>query len=285
MLLTMSWLFACAEGPSADTLITDLRVVAVDADRPEVAPGEPVTFTSTIADPEQTGADVVSWTCTAFGPPGSACAEASVAWGLGTPTPWMASDEPVDERVNVDFVAPMAVASVLSDEVPSRPTSVWTLACEPGLCPFIDRFRDGLDAGVVSDDLAADLTDPDRWMAALPFSGVSLTRRSLWVSLNAPEARNNNPVLSVELPATLTADEPVDVLVSAEDPDGDPLQIFPYATAGGFGLPQIPLDGEPSAPVALYGPADADGNVRVYVTVTDERGGTASWAGSLPVAP
>ena len=97
-------LVACAMGPSEETLLTDLRVVAAVAEPPEVAPGEETTIEVTVADPSGAGAEVLVW----------------------TPAGRFAGDL-VDQRVTGTLP--------VSDEVGAAP--LWVLACEPGLCPMI----------------------------------------------------------------------------------------------------------------------------------------------------
>ena len=52
-LLLLTGVFGCAMGPSAETLVDELRVLAVLADKPEARPGETVALESLVVDPRR----------------------------------------------------------------------------------------------------------------------------------------------------------------------------------------------------------------------------------------
>ena len=54
-LLLLTGVFGCAMGPSAETLVDELRVLAVLADKPEARPGETVALESLVVDPLDAG--------------------------------------------------------------------------------------------------------------------------------------------------------------------------------------------------------------------------------------
>lgn len=233
----------CTSGIAPETTLSDVRVVALDADAPEVAPGDAIVFDALVADPLGGGTQLALWT----------------DWGLGGPITQVVG-VPEDERFTTTITAPATLEASTVD--------VWALACRDALCDVLGD----IDANV----------EPPTLLADLPFEGVSLARRSIVVSNRPAEERNTNPVLTVAPPAAFSPDVAVDVVVEAEDAEGDAITVAPYATAGGFGtILQLLVDAEPSA-LPLYGPADGD-SVRIYVTATDGQGGSASWSGDVVV--
>ncbi len=110
------WLLGLAGcmGPSEQTLIDELRLVAMRTDPAVVDPGAPLTLTVTVADPRGDGGDLLVWTCLEQG-----CATVL---------------QPVSEQVLVPLGVP-------------GPLPIWALACAPGLCGDLseaseDRLRD-----------------------------------------------------------------------------------------------------------------------------------------------
>ena len=60
-------LAGCMPGPSAETLVDELRVIAAVAEPPEVMPAETSNLEVVVADPLQNGAQVAVWACTPAG--------------------------------------------------------------------------------------------------------------------------------------------------------------------------------------------------------------------------
>lgn len=286
---TAGWglLAGCSTGPNDETLIPDVRVVSVDATSPELNPGETVGLTATVADPLGKGVEMVAWSCTAFGLAGTPCLEAQANFGVGSPTPLLVAPDLVDEQASWELTASPALAAVFSEDLPELSVGVWTLACAPGLCPLIEDVRTALSTGEIDEALAADLADPDRWMADLPFRGVSLARRSVVVSLRPEEEQNHNPTIAVELPASVATEEEAEFAIQVVDNDPDPdeqLLAFPFTTAGGFAEAGLLLGADGSSTVAFYG-AETAGIAKVYVLTDDNSGGTATWRGTIEVTP
>ncbi len=276
-ILPLVFLAACGAGPQEETLLSELRVIAVVAEPPEVAPGEATTLTLTVADPLAAGADVVVWTCA---PIGGVCLEAT-AHDL---TDQVALASLQDQQVQVTLRPSALLAGALAEAPDGVPLPLWILACEPGLCPLVGRVSAALRAGgPAPEDLAVDLADPRAWIADLPAEGVSLAVRALTVSSRPPEARNRNPVIDdVAYLATPTAPESaLDLQVRATD-DGDALSALPFATSGGFGDPAVPLI-EGDATLTWFAPAEA-GEAELFVVVEDGVGGAAVWRGAVTVA-
>ena len=61
-LLSALFLGACM-GPNDETLVVELRVMAMVAEPPEVAPGAMTTITVHVADPLDEAPEVLFWTC------------------------------------------------------------------------------------------------------------------------------------------------------------------------------------------------------------------------------
>jgi hypothetical protein len=262
-MVTLWLLVGCMAGPNEDTVVDDVRVLAIQADPPEVGPGEASALTVTVVDPAGLAPDVLLWTCLDLG---EGCLEAA-----GPADSWLTLATPADEQILSPRFAPPALASVLGDELPTLPVPTWALACPPGVCPLIEDAREALGAGAVPEDLAARLAAPEAELASLGFEEVSLARASLWVTSLPESERNRAPVLQgVEIDGD-------QLIVTAEDPDGDDLQAWPYATAGAFERPQVPLGSDP----LVYYPPDDGGSARLYVVVDDSRGGQALWRGSF----
>jgi len=65
--LVFCLLLGCASGANPETLVDELRVVAIVAEPPEAVPGEEVQITAWLADPEESGAYAGAWTCVGVG--------------------------------------------------------------------------------------------------------------------------------------------------------------------------------------------------------------------------
>ncbi len=112
LLPLLTLLAACEEGPSPDTLIEDVQVVAAVADPPSVALGEPWTLTAHVADPKARGARVLVWSCI-----DDVC-ETALA-------------DLDDERAVIDVPA-------------ATPVPLWVMACDPEICDLDNPALDDL---------------------------------------------------------------------------------------------------------------------------------------------
>ena len=119
-------LVACSDGPNADTLVDDLRVLAIQATPPEVAPGDSVRFDLVVADPLDRGAEVLFWHCTSLG---EGCLE------QGTPHVWTPALDA--QRAVVETTVPDALAALATAE-PIRATIKSVL--RPGFAQDQIRF-------------------------------------------------------------------------------------------------------------------------------------------------
>lgn len=263
----MLWaLTACSSGPNEATLLDELRIISTVVEPPEVGPGESVQVQSTVVDPEQAGYELLVWACT---PTGDGCLEDAL---------------PLDQRLALpgDDPATFAVPAVPLPEDSELPLLLWSLACEPNLCPVIDDARAALAS---EGELPPALRNPYDMLQALPLLGVSLASRTLTVS-DRPEAeRNHNPVLTVdEAPPDRLAPEAEAVFTVRidDDTDEDELLTLGLTTAGGFSSPFYAVD-QGEAELTYFAPADPD-DALLFILVEDGLGGSALWTGQTQVA-
>ena len=274
----------CDSGPSAETLVDELRVVVMRPVSPEVAPGEAVAVDGAIADPLENGFQRLTWTCTRLG---SDCLEA-----LDPAAAWTGLDldlDPESGLIESGFVVSPALIEVASDE-PAPLVQLYTLACEPGLCPVIDRAAaDPAPDAAEADALRADLSDPIAMLGELPITGVSLASWSVDVSTRTVEDRREHPTLgdclltvdgapvgaSVALETRVEAGCPVDGAVDAD------AGLWGYATAGGWEGAVAEVEGDPvvADPYIWIAPdaATEAGAVDLWLVLTDGLGGL-DWA-------
>jgi len=287
-LLLLTGVFGCAMGPSAETLVDELRVLAVLADKPEARPGETIALESLVVDPLDAGYDVMAWTCTP-GPDG--CLESAgftgVAWdGLvaaaGPESPWVES---------AYFVAPLLAEFVGPDPVPL--VQHWTLACEPGLCPVLDAALEAPDPGSVeASALRAELGEPFTILEDLPMEGVSLALRSLAVSTRDDTERLQNPTVSCRsqdgedgAPLTVEAGGRLTMVCAVSGTyDGD-AALWGYTTAGGWEGEAQELDpGDTEKEYVWIAPEEVpEAAVPVWVVSVDGFGGVGLWSGEVEV--
>ena len=137
---------------------------------------------------------------------------------------------------------------------------------------------------------------PDAWkngealidgLKSLPFDGVSLAYRTLWLSDREVEVRRSNPVFSptFTLPETARPGERIELPFEVEVAGSD-TEAFGYSLSGGFGAisarvfeGQVSLDWY--APEELSEAEDS----KLWVVFQDEEGGSAVWTGTLGVSP
>jgi len=267
-------LVACG-GPVEETLVDELRIVAAIPSVAEAEPGATVSVNTLIVSPDAGSVDVLMWMCTPTGPPGSPCLEAS----SGTTGGWMA----VLRGAGLDASADLMVSPLLSNAVTGGPIPVptWFLACEPGLCPVINRAEAALTTNDA--DLPAVLADPSALLQALPITGVAATQRSLWVSTRPEAERNVHPVVVSGPSETLSGDAELGAEFDLELQDSGPLVAYSYATAGGFAEASTDADVD-GVTLTWFAPEEGEGTVDLYVVVQDSDGGEALWRGTAEIA-
>lgn len=289
--LLLTTVLGCSSGPSAETLVSELRVLAVLADTPEARPGETVALESLVVDPLDDGYDAIAWSCTFTG---ESCLESAgftgVVWdglvGAASPEdPWLAS---------AYFVPPQLSEFVSAEPVPL--VQHWTLACEPGLCPVIDEALAAPEPGsAAASTLQEQLSDPFSVLETLPMQGVSLGLRSISVSTRSDEERVRNPTVACrseegELGDALSVEAggrlPLVCEVSGTyDGDG---AIWGYTTAGGWEGEAQELDnGDTDKEYVFIGPDEVpevpEEPVPVWVVISDGFGGVGIWEGEVEI--
>jgi hypothetical protein len=261
-------LAACTPGPNEDTLVDELRVLAVVAEPPEIGAGETADITVHMADPLGAGFDAIVWSCL----PG----ERGTCLEDGTPLDQrVAVFRDGGETLSTTASAPAALAAFLAEGV-DLPVPVWTLACERGLCPPLDAIAAAAEAGATDPSADALLADPYSFMADLPLTGSTLAAWTVTVTARPGEERHDNPIFTMdELPKVVAAGDelPIDVIVDGEG-DAEPF-VFGYATAGGFGMTAYEVDDEGLAETSWFAPEKDPGAVVMWVVLQDDRGGAA----------
>lgn len=250
----------CADGPNDETLVPELRVLAIQADPPEAAPGGQVDLNVTIADPLGTGAEVLLWHCTDLG---TGCLED------GTEHSWRL--DLVEDGVSATATVPLALAALASEE-PLRATQLWALACEPGLCPQVEEPE------------AWDLSDPSAWLADLPMSGVSLGLNLMAISTREDRLANPELALATAQPLEIDAGGVLNLAfdVLLHSATTDEAYAFGYATAGGFELTEYAVGDDGEVSLAWYAPEEPS-TAELYVVVNDGEGGVGVWTGQAQV--
>jgi hypothetical protein len=288
--LLLAGAFGCAMGPSAETLVEELRVLAVLADKPEARPGETVAVESLVVDPLDTGYNAMSWTCTFTG---ESCLESAgftgEVWdGLVT------AEAPEDPWLQSSYtVAPQLAEFVGADPVPL--VQHWTLACEPKVCPALQVALAGPAPDTeAADFLVEELSDPFTMLETLPMQGVSLALRTISVSTRSDEQRVQNPTVECR-PKGGEVGDPLSVEAGGRLPmwcavsgtyDGD-AAIWGYTTAGGWEGEAQELDnGDTDKEYVWIAPKEApEAPVQIWVVNADGFGGVALWSGEVTVTP
>lgn len=250
-------------GPSDETLLDELRVLAMVPEAPEIQPGEATALDVRVVDPEAQGFDALVWTCTNTG---EGCLEDTTG---RAPV--------VDASGAGQLTSTVEASATLAYVVGTEPLpliAAWTLACRDGLCPLIEDVQAGLE---VDPALWADPTD---WIDELPMEGVSLALTTLSVSTRAVEERHPAPTLTgptdpleVETGGTLT------LSVTATGELDEEARLWGYAEGGGFVGASTRLDAEGAATMDWVAPEEP-GEVALYLVLVDGLGGAALWEGA-----
>lgn len=275
----LSALTGCS-GPNSETTVSELRVLSMVIDPPEAAAPSTVNVRSTVFVPGEVGLTgpsaasvAMTWTCTDLG---SGCVEAQLPNRGATVGP------PVDGALDAPISLPAVLADVVRDGTTVLPIPVWTLACDPGLCPILDQV--GAPAGTADGDAAdAFLSDPFTGMESLPLTGTSLAFSLLRVS--AREDPVQNPVLSGPDACSAAPGASTALTLSVTDADGAAYAgatAYGYASAGGFSMTEYTVqDGTVELEWFAPGGEDADAATEIpdsavlYLIVNGEDGGSA----------
>jgi len=274
-------LFACDMGPSADTVVDELRVLATLAEPPEALPGEAVALETLIVSPDGASYDVLMWTCTFTG---EACLEASGS------TAWdgMVLVEGATEQWQSSTVTVSSALGYVASAEPIPLVQHWALACEPGLCPVIDAAAadpaQGSDGATRLQEL---LSSPTDFLADLPMGGASLGLRTLSVSTRGVDERLQNPTVDCAVRQGFSSSTEVEGVVPYQcTVDGelsDVASAWGYATDGGWGGANVPLfAGDTEFDYDWFAPEES-AEVDAWVIVTDGVGGVGIFETGMEV--
>jgi hypothetical protein len=249
-------LLACTGGANPETLVDELRILALVFEPPEAPPGSPVQVVAHLADPKEKGAELAAWTCVGFG---GTCLESDASRA-----------EVAEGSPPALTLSAPAEAAAFFEEEEEVPVSVWAWACETGQCQDLD---DSLED-------AEFLSNPIETLEDRPIEGISLARRTFWVSLRDAAAQRQNPEVSLvsELPSTVA---PSSEMTLAFAVNGPAESGFGYATAGGFSETESEVD-EGELELTWVAPEEG-GVVTLWVVVQSEDQGTAVWSESVQV--
>lgn len=265
MVILPALLLGCS-GANEETLVDELRVLAMVPAAPEIAPMETTDVDTFVVDPAGDGASVLVWTCTRLG---ETCLEDDEGRTVSVVEP----DE--TGHVHTDVTASAALAAVAS-ESPLPLVSVWALACvDADTCPI---FADVADGTTVDADTWADPTD---LMRELPISGTSLAFTSLSVSTRTPDTRHVNPTVEVTTNKdTVAPGKKLKVSAQLAGELGDEAHVWGYAEAGGFTETDDRPNQNQKARLDWIAPDEA-GDVTAWLVVVDGLGGSALWEGTF----
>lgn len=263
--ITLLLVVGCG-GANDETLVDELRVMAMVAEPPEVTPGSESALSVYVADPAAVGPDVLTWTCTNLG---DGCLEAS------DPAQGATVGGVVGGRLEATVTASAALAGVVADGETVFPVLTWALACAPGTCPVIDLAASQPDPGSAeAEELSAFLADPFTAVADLPLEGTSLAYSQLGVSTRSAPLVNPS-VLAVDLAPSVSAGGEVDLAFTVEG-EGT-FTAYGYTSLGGFGATSYDVtDG--AVTMTWFG-SEAAGDAELWVVVNGEDGGSAVWTG------
>ena len=272
-------LIACG-GADPDTLIPDLRVMAIRQQPAEANPFAPITVEVWVANPEQKNVDIMVWPCTSFG---EDCLETE--YYTEQSEPWARAFSIEGNDAALYATATLSIPPLLGgllqeipeEEQPFRGGQLAVLACNAGLCPTINRVKAGIQP-------IEDLKNPTDLMSELPIFGASLAKRSLTLSNRDPALAIQHPELtaSFELPikTTLETDITLPFEVKLNSDANEDSLIYGYATAGAFGMNNrvnnLLRTSEGTAELNWVSP-DQQGEAQLYVIVENGVGGIDVW--------
>lgn len=258
-------LLACA-GPNDETLLEELRVLAMIPEAPEIAPEEQTDLDVLVVDPLDTGAEVLVWSCTTLD--GQICLEDIEGRSVEVM-------RPVEGHISTQVSASSSLGLIAGPE-PLPLIQVWALACEEGLCPLIEQVRAG-------ESIATELwANPLDWMSELPKQGVSLAATSLSVSTRSVEERHGAPTMDAVTSSDSTRPGgEIQIEATATGELGEEAKIWAYTEAGGFTATNTRPDEMGVAKLTWIAPETSETEVPVYLVLVDGLGGSALWEGVI----
>ncbi len=289
MSATLLLLLAACGGRNDQTSLTELRVVAMIAEPPEVGPGQSTTLTSVVVDPAAAGVETLTWTCTDLG---EGCIEPTLGpdWyvtgtpdidgvvtatfavpGLGGPPPATGDTGAGDTGGSFDTGTGDTGGGFDTGTLPAALPLIgaYTLACAPGICPVITKAQ----AGTLE---ASDLADPTALMKGLPLTGTSLATRRIWLGSGVNAHQNPQATLAEE-PVVGTE---VALRFTVTGTFGEEPSAFGYAEGGAVNAARYRIEADGTVTLTWI-PPEEGGLGNVYVVFNDDLGGTALWRRTL----
>ena len=303
MSATLFLLLAACGGRNDQTTLTELRVVAMIAEPPEVGPGQSTTLTSVVVDPAAAGVETLTWTCTDLG---EGCIEPTLGpdWyvigtpdidgvvtatfavpGLGGPPPGTGDTGAGDTGAGDTGAGDTGAGDTGTGDTGTGDTGggsdtstlpaavpligAYTLACAPGVCPVITKAQ----AGTLE---ASDLADPTAMMKGLPLTGTSLATRRIWLG-SGVNAHQNPQATLAEAPVVGSE---VALRFTVTGTFGEEPSAFGYAEGGAFDAARYRIE-EDGTVTLNWIPPEEGGLGNVYVVFNDGLGGTALWRRTL----
>ena len=312
MSATLMLLLAACGGRNDETTLTELRVVAMIAEPPEVGPGQSTTLTSVIVDPLAAGVETLTWTCTDLG---EGCLEPTL--GL---TWYVASAPDLDGLVSATFSVPSLGGpppggfdtgdtgasdtgaadtgasdtgaadtgtgdTGAGDTGDTGPSDTGTGVGElPPAVPLVGAYTLACAPGVCpvigkarDGTLAAsDLADPTALLKDLPLQGTSLATRRIWLG-SGVNAHANPVVALTEEPVVGTE---VALRFAVTGAFGEEPSAYGYAEGGAFDAARYRIAADGTVTLTWI-PPEGGGLGDVYVVFNDGLGGTALWRRTL----
>ena len=276
------FLFSCSMS-SPSTVVDELRVLAIQTEPAEIAPTETeAQLNLLVADPLEEGADIMVWSCTNLG---EGCLEKDFYEGRFDD--WIG----VYRRESLLTELPLSIPSVLGgllseypeESLPFQGSLIWVLACVPEQCPIIESVKQGYY------DMEA-LSDPFSLLNDLPFDGVSLSFRSLNLSLRPEEERIQNPVMQpmFETPLSMPLGES-QILDFSYSLNGVPTEdslVYGYATAGSFSESdrrRTQLQEQAGAFSLEWFSSEEPQEGEVFIILENGLGGTGIWTSTASI--
>ncbi len=254
------------------------------AEPAEATPGETVSLSFLVVDPDGLGVDqLLVWSCTDLG---DGCAEALLS---ARASDWAKVVPIVQEEASASLVIPALLSAVFSEGLEELELPLFILACAPGACPVFEAVQADPAAGTPEfEALAAQLGDPEALVSGLAMDQACLATRDLLVSTRSEAERNHNPLLVGPLgPLSLVAGEAQDLAFSLGDPEevGDTatdatLFLAPLSTDGTFDQ-EVLVSEEGDLTVSFTAPDTLSG-LGLYAVARDGTGGQAWWRGEVP---
>lgn len=291
-------------GLDQETNISELRVVAIQSEPPELSISEFSMPVSTevsemeqepedeavpianilIADPLKEGYQWAVWQCTNFG---EGCLEAE--FFAEDPSGWIAIGESTARELEIPIqLNPVWLGLFQGGELeePVGATGLWVLACAPNQCDVLSKALAG------EWDVEA-FSNPFDLMVSVPIEKTSLGFKTLYVSQNSDEeTRIRNPLLSAKMDEDIVSsiENPAELQfeISLFQRDPETASIYGYATIGGFDsnslvnniLDSLFLEKSLNWYVSEE---DSKGDSELFVVVDDGMGGVSYWTGQASV--